>query len=158
MKTFNSKPLIRNATPPWDLFDETEISLMMKAVKRSFALQRWGAKPKVSPEELEAVKELFDLAGFHGYLQNGIGTDGKIRWAVICEPTGKEMQKHMVVVTLKNCEECGRKFQAKHYAKFNPKYPGTEVPPDLCDKCGRKATKEQKRLEKETEKQPKIPF
>ncbi len=158
MKIFNRKPLIRNATPPWDLFDEDEMALITAAVKRSFALERWGAKPKVSPDELEAVKELFDLAAFHGYMQNGTGPDGKIRWAVICEPMGKEMQKHMVVVTIKPCEECGRKFQAKHYAKSNPKYPGTEVPPDLCDRCGRRAMKEQKRLENKTEKQPEIPF
>ena len=154
MKTFKGRPLIRNATPPWHLFNKIEIDLITEAVKRSVAMERWGTKPKVPAKELAALKELFNLAAFHAYMHEGIGINGKVRWAVICEPESQKLKEHMVVTTIKRCEECGNKFHAKHYWKFNPKFPGTEIPPDMCNKCEIKAEKKENR----SVRQEDIPF
>lgn len=147
MKLLKHRPLIRNAIPPWMLFDSSEMRLITEAVKRSISLGRYGTKPKVAEHEIEAVRKLFDKAAFNGYLHNGIDDKGNVKWAVICEPKSQKLKEYMVITTIKSCEECGKKFHAKHYAKFHPKYPGTESPPDMCNRCEIKAMEKQKRLE-----------
>ena len=150
---FKSKPLIRNAIHPNELFTQEELDLIKASVLRRISLERYNRKATVKEEERQQVLELLKLAEFHGYYPNGIKPNGKLRWMVMCESYLPELAKHSVITTIRKCEECGRSFHAHHYQD--------EQPGDLCRACDRKATiraRKEQEQEKQKPEQEEVPF
>jgi hypothetical protein len=79
MKTQYGPPLLPKGIPPSELFNETELGIIKKAIIRQ-ANEAKGRKIKVEPSERALAGELLQTGRKHGYYPAAIKPNGDILW------------------------------------------------------------------------------